>query len=100
MKKLIITLSLLPSICFGQDTLKKTEQKKPEPKIKYQYVQVNMLKEQYDTIIYVLLKTDAEFQKAVAAINIFKNQYQIISVYDTIPKTDSVFVKPKKSKKK
>lgn len=103
MKKLTLILALIPFVSFSQDTLKKNEPKKPEPKIKFQYIQVNMLKEQYDTVMFTLLKSSADMQTGLAGIRIFKDQAQVINVYDTVatlPKKDSVFVKPKNKKYK
>lgn len=86
MKKLILILTFIPFLSFSQTDSTK--------KIKFQYIQINITKEQYDTVMYSLLKTNAEFQTGVASLRIFKDQAQLINVYDT------VISEPVKKKKK
>lgn len=96
MKKLTIIFAFLPVFCFAQNKQDTTK------KIKFQYIQLEVTGEQYDTVKYVLSKTVAEFPTAVAALRIFSAQAHVVTVYDTVailPKTDSIKVKPKKLKK-
>lgn len=98
MKKLTLLFAFLPVFCFAQNKQDTTK------KIKFQYIQLELTGEQYDTVNYVLSKTIAEFPTAMAAIKLFKSQAHIVTVYDTVAdallhKNDSVKIKPKKLKK-